>query len=59
MKKILAQTYCSLIPASCPFNRSITLFNRTYTIPPLCSINPYFDQIMNLRFKCLVYLDSL
>ena len=53
----LAQLLCKTIPARCPFERKIKLFNRTIlSIPPLCKLNPLYEQIVNLRFKCLLYL---
>jgi Mo-dependent nitrogenase C-terminus len=52
-----AHTVCQLIPASCPFERKITFFNRTILkIPPLCKLNPFYEQLMMLRFKALTYL---
>jgi hypothetical protein len=48
---------CQLIPASCPFARRIQLFGHTVIqIPPLCKINPLYEQLMGLRFRALSYL---
>ena len=48
---------CNLIPAQCPFARDISLFGQTlFTIPPLCKINPVYDELMELRFRALSYL---
>lgn len=53
----VAQRLCKLIPARCPFERKIQLFNRTIlSIPPLCKLNPFYEQLVMLRFKSLVYL---
>ncbi|MBD3884656.1 Mo-dependent nitrogenase C-terminal domain-containing protein [Phormidium tenue FACHB-886] len=53
----IARSLCKIIPARCPFERQIKLFNYTLVrIPPLCKLNPFYDQIVNLRFKSLVYL---
>ncbi|MDZ7955324.1 Mo-dependent nitrogenase C-terminal domain-containing protein [Nostoc sp. DedQUE09] len=53
----LAQFLCKMIPAHCPFERKIKFFNRTILlIPPMCKLNPFYDQIVSLRFKCLLYL---
>jgi hypothetical protein len=53
----LAHRICQLIPAQCPFARQIKLFGRTIlTIPPLCKINPVYDELMMLRFRALSYL---
>lgn len=53
----LAHLVCRLIPARCPFERHIKLFGRQVLyIPPLCKFNPFYEQIVSLRFKCLCYL---
>lgn len=53
----LAHTVVKLIPAQCPFARDIYLFGRKiFTIPPLCKLNPFYEQFINLRFKSLCYL---
>lgn len=53
----VARLMCRIIPASCPFERKIKLFNRTIAyIPPLCKLNPFYDQIVAIRFKSLCYL---
>lgn len=45
------------IPAQCPFARDIKLFGRTILhIPPLCKLNPLYDQLIGLRFRALCYL---
>ncbi|MBN8563788.1 MAG: Mo-dependent nitrogenase C-terminal domain-containing protein [Leptolyngbya sp. UWPOB_LEPTO1] len=52
-----ARSLCKIIPARCPFERQIKLFDYTLVrIPPLCKLNPFYDQIVSLRFKSLVYL---
>jgi hypothetical protein len=54
---IVARSLCKLIPAQCPFEREIKLFDRTIIyIPPLCKLNPFYEQLSELRFKALVYL---
>lgn len=54
-----AQLVCKLIPPSCPFARTIKLFNRTLlVIPPLCHINPVYEELMELRFRALVFLSE-
>jgi hypothetical protein len=53
----LAHRICRLIPAQCPFARKITLFSRTILeIPPLCKLNPLYENLMMLRFRALSYL---
>lgn len=54
---LLAHCFCKIIPARCPFEREIKLFNHTILyIPPLCKLNPFYEQLVALRFKSLVYL---
>ncbi len=53
----LARLLCKLIPAYCPFERDIKLFGHTvFHIPPLCKLNPLYEQVVGLRFRCLSYL---
>lgn len=52
-----ARRIVSLIPADCPFERDLKLFGRTLAhIPPMCKINPLYEQLTMLRFKALCYL---
>lgn len=52
-----ARWICKLIPAQCPFERDIKLFGRTvFHIPPMCKLNPLYDQFIGLRFRALCYL---
>ncbi len=47
------------IPAQCPIERDVVVFGRKLAhIPPLCQINPLFDQLMGLRFRCLCFLEG-
>lgn len=40
-----AHILCSVIPAQCPFERTIKLFDRTILhIPPLCKLNPFMTK---------------
>ncbi|MFB8788735.1 MAG: Mo-dependent nitrogenase C-terminal domain-containing protein [Potamolinea sp.] len=53
----IARSLCKIIPSRCPFEREVKLFDRTiFCIPPLCKLNPLYDQLVALRFKSLVYL---
>jgi hypothetical protein len=53
----LARWLCKTIPAQCPFERDVVLFKRRLAhIPPLCKLNPLFDQLVGLRFRALCYL---
>ena len=53
----LAHRLCDMIPAQCPFERDVKLFGRTwFHIPPLCKLNPLYEEVSNLRFRALCYL---
>jgi tellurite resistance protein len=53
----LARFVCTVIPPQCPFERDINLFGRTLAhIPPLCKLNPLYEQFTTLRFRSLSYL---
>ncbi|HAA26397.1 MAG TPA: nitrogenase [Cyanobacteria bacterium UBA8553] len=53
----LARFLCRLIPARCPFERTLQIFGHTIIrIPPLCKLNPFYDQLMMLRFRALSFL---
>ena len=53
----LARFICNIVPAQCPFERDINLFGRTIAhIPPLCKLNPLYEQFIGLRFRSLSYL---
>ena len=53
----LAKFVCKVIPPQCPFERNINLFGRTVAhIPPLCKLNPLYEQFTMLRFRSLSYL---
>ncbi|MGB3757775.1 MAG: Mo-dependent nitrogenase C-terminal domain-containing protein [Rivularia sp. (in: cyanobacteria)] len=52
-----AHRVCKLIPAQCPFERDVNLFGRTlFHIPPMCKLNPLYDEVVALRFRGLCYL---
>ncbi|MEP0918390.1 Mo-dependent nitrogenase C-terminal domain-containing protein [Leptolyngbya sp. DQ-M1] len=45
------------IPAQCPFERDVKLFGRTLLhIPPMCKLNPLYEEVIALRFRALCYL---
>jgi tellurite resistance protein len=53
----LARFLCKMIPSQCPFERDVKLFGRKVVhIPPLCKINPLYEQMVGLRFRALSYL---
>jgi hypothetical protein len=56
----MARSLCRLIPARCPFEREVKVWNRTLLrIPPLCKLNPLYEEIVGLRFRSLCYLADI
>ena len=53
----LARFICKLVPSQCPFERDVKLFKRKIVhIPPMCKLNPLYEQLVGLRFRALSYL---
>jgi tellurite resistance protein len=53
----VAHFLCKLIPSQCPFERDVALFGKKIVhIPPMCKLNPLYDQLVGLRFRALSYL---
>ncbi|MBD1851574.1 Mo-dependent nitrogenase C-terminal domain-containing protein [Cyanobacteria bacterium FACHB-502] len=53
----LAHQICRLIPAQCPFERDVQFCGRTlFHVPPMCKLNPLYEQVVGLRFRALCYL---
>jgi tellurite resistance protein len=53
----LARFICKTVPSQCPFERDVTLFGKKVVhIPPLCKLNPLYEQLVGLRFRALSYL---
>ncbi|NWF58528.1 MAG: Mo-dependent nitrogenase C-terminal domain-containing protein [Fischerella sp.] len=53
----LAHRLCQYIPAQCPFERDLKLFGKTLLhIPPMCKLNPLYEEVVSLRFRALCYL---
>jgi hypothetical protein len=53
----IAHFLSNVIPAQCPFERDIILFGRQVGhIPPLCKLNPFYEQLVGLRFRALCFL---
>ncbi len=53
----VAHFVCKMIPPQCPFERDIKLFGRKIVhIPPMCQLNPLYEQLVGLRFRALSYL---
>ncbi|MEM8674209.1 MAG: Mo-dependent nitrogenase C-terminal domain-containing protein [Cyanobacteria bacterium P01_G01_bin.67] len=52
-----AHRICKSIPSQCPFARELKLWGRTIVrIPPMCKLNPLYDEIIALRFRAICYL---
>lgn len=53
----LAHRLCRAIPAQCPFERDVKLFGKTlFHIPPMCKLNPLYEEVVGLRFRAMCYL---
>ncbi|MEI1374910.1 Mo-dependent nitrogenase C-terminal domain-containing protein [Nostoc sp. UHCC 0926] len=53
----LAHRLCKLIPSQCPFERDVKLFGKTlFHIPPMCKLNPLYEEVVGLRFRAMCYL---
>ncbi|AFZ45819.1 Mo-dependent nitrogenase family protein [Halothece sp. PCC 7418] len=53
----VARFICKLVPSQCPFERDIRLFgHKLVHIPPLCKLNPLYEQLVGLRFRALSFL---
>jgi Mo-dependent nitrogenase C-terminus len=52
-----ARLICRLIPPNCPFERDVVLLgHKVFHIPALCKLNPLYDQLVELRFRALIFL---
>ena len=52
-----ARQIVKLIPAQCPFAREIKVSGKVIVrIPPLCKLNPVYEQLIGLRFRALCFL---
>lgn len=55
----LARLLVWLIPARCPFERDVVIAgHKLFHIPPLCKINPLFEEVAALRFRALCLLEG-
>ncbi|MEO0350503.1 MAG: DUF533 domain-containing protein [Cyanobacteria bacterium P01_A01_bin.15] len=53
----LARFVCKMIPSQCPFERDVKLFGKKVIhIPPMCKLNPLYEQLVGLRFRALSHL---
>jgi Mo-dependent nitrogenase C-terminus len=56
----IAHLICQLIPSHCPFERDVILFGqKIFHIPPLCQLNPLYQEFVYLRFRALNYLADI
>jgi hypothetical protein len=47
------------IPSACPFERDVAFFGVVlFHIPPLCKLNPLYDEFVGLRCRALLFLDG-
>lgn len=52
-----ARFLSNLIPSQCPFECDIIFLGRKLGhIPPLCKLNPFYEQLVALRFRALCFL---
>ena len=52
-----AHLICRLIPAQCPFERDVRIGRWIHIqVPPLCKLNPLYEEVVSLRFRALCYL---
>lgn len=55
----VARLLVRLIPGSCPFERDLSVLGRRVLhIPPMCKLNPLYEQVAALRFRCLSFLET-
>ena len=55
--RAFAHRLCKLIPSQCPFERDIKVLGKVlFHIPPLCKLNPLYEDLVSLRFRAICYL---
>lgn len=55
--RLVARMLYRAIPNRCPFERDIRLFGcQIARVPPLCKLNPLYEQLVGLRFRAFSYL---
>ena len=58
--RLVAHRICKLIPSQCPFEREVKLLGRTIVrIPPMCKLNPFYNELVALRFRAICYLADI
>jgi Mo-dependent nitrogenase C-terminus len=55
-RKISAILICKIIPGACPFARHVDIGRLQFNIPPLCKLNPWYENSIATRFKALNFL---
>ncbi|MGD1920670.1 MAG: Mo-dependent nitrogenase C-terminal domain-containing protein [Pleurocapsa sp.] len=54
---VIAHRICKSIPSQSPFEREVKFLGRiVLRIPPMCKINPLYNEIISLRFRAICYL---
>ena len=54
---VIAHRICRLIPSQCPFAKEIKFLGQTILkVPPMCKINPLYNEVIALRFRAICYL---
>jgi hypothetical protein len=47
------------IPGACPFERDVKVFGVVlFHIPPLCKLNPLYEEFVGLRNRALIFLEG-
>ena len=54
-----AHLICRLIPSRCPFERTFYVAGKKIYIPPLCQLNPLYNEVVALRMRALAYFTAL
>jgi hypothetical protein len=53
----IAHRICRIVPAQCPFERDVKFLGKVlFHIPPMCKLNPLYEEVVSLRFRALCYL---
>lgn len=55
---LIAKAVVAIVPAGCPFTQALKIGNQQIEIPPLCKLNPFYDNLMALRFWALCLLSQ-
>ncbi|MEM6610655.1 MAG: Mo-dependent nitrogenase C-terminal domain-containing protein [Cyanobacteria bacterium P01_C01_bin.72] len=54
-----AHRICKMIPSQCPFEREVKVLGHTLIkIPPMCKLNPLYNELVFLRFRAMCYLSD-